>query len=163
MRTVKLPRGSQPTSSLEGLPIMRLGVLGPLAALGLLAAAWPALADPDPKSSTKESRPPSQARAAAERGLGFLVKDAAKWRADKQCSTCHHGTMTVWALSEAKAQGYPVAADTQADVVKWNAWGGGEARSCRPEWGRDGAVGFVLTGPRRSVIITGLTLIEVQP
>ena len=35
------------------------------------------------------------------------------------CATCHHGTMTVWALSEAKSQGYAVAAETLADVTKW--------------------------------------------
>src|SRR5262249_36578204 len=44
---------------------------------------------------------------------------AARWGADRQCATCHHGTMTVWALSEAKAQGYPVAAETLADMTKW--------------------------------------------
>jgi hypothetical protein len=53
------------------------------------------------------------------RGLDFLQKDAVKWRAERQCSTCHHGTMTVWALSEAKAQGYDVTAETFADNVKW--------------------------------------------
>ena len=36
-----------------------------------------------------------------------------------KCATCHHGTMTVWALSEAKARGYPVAAETLADMTKW--------------------------------------------
>ena len=49
----------------------------------------------------------------------FLIEDAAKWRKDEECSTCHHGTMTVWAFSEAKSQGYEVAAETLADNVKW--------------------------------------------
>ena len=56
---------------------------------------------------------------AAERGLDFLIKDANKWREEKQCSTCHHGTMTVWALTEAKSQGYAVKAETLADMTKW--------------------------------------------
>jgi hypothetical protein len=60
-----------------------------------------------------------QGRKAVERGLVFLQQDAATWRKEKQCSTCHHGTMTVWALSEAKSQGYDVAAETLADAVKW--------------------------------------------
>lgn len=60
-----------------------------------------------------------KARAAAERGLKFVREDAAKWRKDKECATCHHGTMTVWALSEAKAMGYPVDAAYFADTVKW--------------------------------------------
>lgn len=60
-----------------------------------------------------------QARTAAERGLEFLKKDAAKWRAERKCATCHHGTMTVWALTEAKQQGYKVEAETVAEMVKW--------------------------------------------
>lgn len=62
---------------------------------------------------------PSAVRAAVERGLKFLEADAAKWRQDKQCSTCHHGTMTVWAYSEALSQGYAIAPETVADTIKW--------------------------------------------
>ena len=62
---------------------------------------------------------PQQARQAVERGLVFLREDAAKWRAEKTCSTCHHGTMTVFAFAEAKSQGYDVAAETMADMMKW--------------------------------------------
>src|SRR5205823_8305959 len=62
---------------------------------------------------------PEQARKAVERGLDFLQKDAIQWRKDRTCSTCHHGTMTVWALSEAKGRGYGVAPEELADVVKW--------------------------------------------
>ena len=54
----------------------------------------------------------AEARKAVERGLAFLEADAAKWRKERKCATCHHGTMTVWALSEAKSQGYAVAAET---------------------------------------------------
>jgi hypothetical protein len=60
-----------------------------------------------------------QGSKAAERGLEFLQKDAAKWRKEHECSTCHHGTMTVWALSEAKSQGYDVATESLTDTVKW--------------------------------------------
>lgn len=77
----------------------------------LSVAVAPALAEPE-KSPLSERR-------AAERGLEFLVKDAARWREDRKCATCHHGTMTVWALAEAKARGYAVAPETLADVVKW--------------------------------------------
>ncbi|MCI0461207.1 MAG: terpene cyclase/mutase family protein [Gemmataceae bacterium] len=62
---------------------------------------------------------PQQGRKAVERGLDFLQQDAVKWRKERSCSTCHHGTMTVWALTEAKSRGYEVAADRLADMVKW--------------------------------------------
>jgi squalene-hopene/tetraprenyl-beta-curcumene cyclase len=48
-----------------------------------------------------------------------MREDAAKWRTEKTCSTCHHGTMTVFAMAEAKSQGYDVPADTMVDIVKW--------------------------------------------
>jgi Squalene-hopene cyclase N-terminal domain len=59
-----------------------------------------------------------QGRAAIERGLSFLQADAIKWRKERECATCHHGTMTVWALSEAKSQGFPVDA-APTDFTKW--------------------------------------------
>jgi hypothetical protein len=86
-----------------------LSVLYALTASGFLIGAAP--------PSTPVSLP--QARTTVERGLEFLQKDAAKWRKERQCSTCHHGTMTVWVLSEARSQGYEVAAATLADTAKW--------------------------------------------
>ncbi len=61
----------------------------------------------------------TQARQVIERGLTFLEKDAVKWRDERGCATCHHGTMTVWALSEAKAQGYAVGAHYLDDAIRW--------------------------------------------
>lgn len=60
-----------------------------------------------------------QARSAAERGLGFLQQDAVKWRKEHQCATCHHGVMTVWALNEAKSQGYAVASESLVENAQW--------------------------------------------
>jgi squalene-hopene/tetraprenyl-beta-curcumene cyclase len=58
-------------------------------------------------------------RVAAERGLTFLTTDAEKWRKERQCSTCHHGVMTVWAMTEAKSSGYAVEPETMAQIVGW--------------------------------------------
>src|SRR5262245_8547801 len=77
--------------------------------LAVSAEAWAEDAGPTPQ----------QAREAIERGLVFLEKDAVKWRKERDCATCHHGTMTVWAFAEAKNLGYPVAAETVAETVKW--------------------------------------------
>src|SRR5262249_55528440 len=59
------------------------------------------------------------ATTAAERGLAFLETDAAKWRTEKKCASCHHGTMTVWALTEAKSSGFAVDDRVLADTVNW--------------------------------------------
>lgn len=86
-----------------------------LSAFYLLAASvTTARTDPPPSKAMMQ-----EARVAVERGLDFLQKDAAQWRKDHECSTCHHGVMTVWALSEASDQGYDVTADSFADTVKW--------------------------------------------
>src|SRR5262245_42119976 len=70
-----------------------------------------ALAEPE------KAAPP--ARKATERAIEFLKKDAEKWREDRKCASCHHGVMTVWALCEAKNQGYAVTAESIADFAKW--------------------------------------------
>jgi hypothetical protein len=78
-----------------------------------------------------------QARKTAERGLAFLENDAAKWRKERKCATCHQGTMTVWALSEARSQGYAVNGESLADVVKWTKerlQGIDKPRDTRPGW-----------------------------
>jgi Prenyltransferase and squalene oxidase repeat len=70
-------------------------------------------------AATAPNPTPGQARKAIDRGLAFLESDAVKWRKERTCATCHHGTMTVWVLTEAKHQGYAVASETIADMTKW--------------------------------------------
>jgi len=71
------------------------------------------------EKGTPKDAPPASAKASAvQRGLAFLVQDALKWQKERKCASCHHGTITVWVLSEAKSRGY--AADTLADMAKWN-------------------------------------------
>lgn len=74
--------------------------------------------EPKPQALATANAPKSS-RQAIERGLSFLVDDVAKWRADKGCATCHHGTMSVWALSEARAQGYGVDTAAYEDILTW--------------------------------------------
>jgi squalene-hopene/tetraprenyl-beta-curcumene cyclase len=104
----------------------------------LTIGAKPARSDPPKeKVRAKGSATLEQARKSAERGLAFLEKDAAAWKKQRKCATCHHGTMTVWALSEAKAQGYPVKKETLADSVTWTKErlkGIDKPRDPRPGW-----------------------------
>jgi hypothetical protein len=90
-----------------------------LAPVVLVTLAGRAYGHEPSKGPAEAARAPQPARTVIERGLAFLQADAAKWRKERQCATCHHGTMTVWALSEARAQGHAVAADTLADLTKW--------------------------------------------
>lgn len=85
------------------------------AAIALVALAVPLRAARAAEPQAAVARPPHKA---VEQALEFLVKDNAKWRAERGCVTCHHGTMTVWALSEAKQQGYLVDAKV-LDETTW--------------------------------------------
>jgi Squalene-hopene cyclase N-terminal domain len=101
-----------------------------IAFVGIPEAARPA--GDDNAAATRK------ARAAIARGLAFLEKDAAKWRKERKCATCHHGTMTLFAYSEAKLQGYAVKPETAAETFKWakERWmeRADKPRDKRPGW-----------------------------
>jgi hypothetical protein len=85
-------------------------VFGAVALCALVAGLRPGAA--------ADSKAPD-AGAAVARGVAFIQKDALAWKAEKQCSTCHHGTMTLWALNEVKRQHYAVDSAALADVAQW--------------------------------------------
>ena len=74
-----------------------LSVLG----VGPARADEPQVSDNPPKvvNETVTPRTPQQT---VERALEFIEREAVKWRRERGCATCHHGPMTVWALSEAR-------------------------------------------------------------
>lgn len=99
----------------------RLGIPSAIAVLLLMVAgSVPARADRPVKQAPEEIAPATEgSRKAVERGLEFLQVDAVKWREERSCATCHHGTMTVWALSEARSRGYPIDEKEFRDVTNW--------------------------------------------
>ena len=88
------------------------------AAVLVCMSAW-TVGRADDAAKPEATLPPRTTQQTVDKALEFLIKDAAKWRQDRGCATCHHGTMTVWALSEAKSQGYTVATDKAADMLGW--------------------------------------------
>jgi Squalene-hopene cyclase C-terminal domain len=89
--------------------------------LALAAFGGAASRGDERQQSVPSGTPPAPAKIqrTVDRALSFLVKDAARWRSERGCATCHHGAMTVWALGEARLRGYSVNAETLADEVKW--------------------------------------------
>src|SRR5262249_21920620 len=90
-----------------------------MAALCVLALGLRPACGGDAEKKAPNGPTLQQGRKAIEHGLTFLQKDAVTWRKERGCATCHHGTMTVWALSEAKSQGYDVDAQALADMIQW--------------------------------------------
>ena len=65
------------------------------------------------------NRPPP--RAAIDRGLAFLAKDALAWKSEHNCASCHHAGLVIWAMRESKEHGFAVDEPTLAELTHWVA------------------------------------------
>lgn len=73
-----------------------------------------------PAARADEKPPtPEDVRAAVARSIGFLEKEGVAWMNKQRCASCHHVPMMVWALNEAKSQGYQVGERALGEVVSW--------------------------------------------
>lgn len=61
---------------------------------------------------------------AIDRGLAFLVNDAIEWKRQHNCVSCHHASLAIWSMREAKARGYRVDAKVLAELTTWVAASG---------------------------------------
>jgi hypothetical protein len=70
------------------------------------------------------SRKPSDVEAAVDRGLAFLTKDALAWKEKHNCASCHHASLVVWSMREARERGHSVNETVAADLTRWLAESG---------------------------------------
>src|SRR5437870_11006163 len=76
---------------------------------------------------------PVDVDAAIDRGLGFLVKDALAWKEKHHCVSCHHASLVVWSMREAKRFGHAVNEPVLAELTQWLAESGdGRTGLARP-------------------------------
>jgi squalene-hopene/tetraprenyl-beta-curcumene cyclase len=66
----------------------------------------------------------SSADATIDRGLAFLVKDALAWRDEHKCVSCHHASLVVWSMREARRRGHAVDEPVLNELTKWIAESG---------------------------------------
>jgi squalene-hopene/tetraprenyl-beta-curcumene cyclase len=59
-----------------------------------------------------------------DRGLGFLVKDSLAWKEKHKCASCHHASLMIWSMREAKQRGHTVDESVLAQLSKWVAESG---------------------------------------
>ena len=72
--------------------------------------------------------------AAIDRGVAFLVKDALAWKQEHNCVSCHHASLVIWSLREAKGRGHTIDEPVLAELTKWVAESGeGKTGVPRPE------------------------------
>jgi hypothetical protein len=67
---------------------------------------------------------PSRVGAAIDRGLDFLVKDALAWKNTHNCVSCHHASLVIWSMREAKERGHAVNEPVLVEMTKWVAESG---------------------------------------
>jgi hypothetical protein len=97
--------------------------------IAILASLLPAVA------FAQDDRPKrSEVDATIDRGLGFLVKDALAWKKEHNCASCHHASLVICAMREAKHFGRNVDEPVLAELTKWVAESGnGKFGLARPE------------------------------
>ncbi|SIO33550.1 Squalene-hopene cyclase C-terminal domain-containing protein [Singulisphaera sp. GP187] len=54
------------------------------------------------------SATPRQVQQSVERAIGFMQTESTAWLKSRNCFTCHHLAMPLWAISEAERQGYTI-------------------------------------------------------
>src|SRR5947207_1105960 len=59
-----------------------------------------------------------QVHQAVERAIGYLQKESADWLNTRNCAACHHVPMPLWALGEAKRQGYAIDKKYLTDTIE---------------------------------------------
>jgi len=83
----------------------------------VVVPSWPAAA--------QEVRPKGSGTSAAiTRGLAFLTEDALAWRKEHNCASCHHASLVILAMQEAKGRGHKIDETVLADLTKWLAESG---------------------------------------
>src|SRR6516225_614166 len=76
-------------------------------------------------TSAQEPRlKPADVNATIDRGLAFLAMDALAWKKEYSCVSCHHASLVVWAMREAKLRGHAVDEPVLAELTKWIAESG---------------------------------------
>ncbi len=85
----------------------------------VLAFSLPAIA-----LAQDDSTKPISLDSTIRKGLDFLVKDALAWKKEHNCVSCHHASMMVWAMNDAKQHGFAVDEPVLHELTKWVAESG---------------------------------------
>jgi len=87
--------------------------------VAVVVSLVPAVASADEAQPTKAT-----VDTTIDRGLGFLAKDALAWKKEHNCASCHHASLVICSMREAKQLGRAVDESVQAELTKWIAESG---------------------------------------
>jgi hypothetical protein len=77
-----------------------------------------AIANP-PEQAIERGLSERRVHVAVEASTRFLEKEGVRWMKQQQCASCHHLPAMVWALNEARTQGYLINEKSLAEVTSW--------------------------------------------
>lgn len=98
-----------------------------------IVASLPAAAATAQDAGPKRAAVDATIDATIDRGLGFLATDALAWKKEHKCTSCHHASLVICALREAKRLGRAVDEPVLAELSKWIAESGdGKFAMARP-------------------------------
>src|SRR5262245_13765867 len=106
----------------RGVSMLRPGASGSFAGRWVVALVVVLLVG---RTSAAEPRDkPSGIATTIDRGLAFLAKDALAWKKEHNCTSCHHASMVIWSMQEARQRGHAVNEPVLAELTKWVAEAG---------------------------------------
>jgi len=70
-------------------------------------------------TTTKAEDGAPDVKAAIDKGLAYLAKEAVTWKTERKCASCHHAPFAIWSLNEATKLGYAVDQKALAEVASW--------------------------------------------
>ena len=70
-------------------------------------------------STANGADPAPDSKAAIDKGLAYLAKEAVTWKTDRKCASCHHAPFAIWSLNEAARLGYAVDRQALEEVAAW--------------------------------------------
>lgn len=75
-----------------------------------------------PASNTPLDVPasPVRVRQAVQGALGYLEQEGATWINEKKCAACHHAPQMIWAMNEARNNGYAANGEMLATTTVWS-------------------------------------------
>jgi hypothetical protein len=76
--------------------------------VGLCTTPLARAAGPAPAPSAPRRATPAQIHQTVDRSIAYLQAESAAWLSSRGCAACHHVPMPLWALSEARRQGYQI-------------------------------------------------------
>jgi len=69
-----------------------------------------------------------------ERGLDFLARDAVAWKEEHHCASCHHASLVIYSMREARKLGRTVDEPVLTELTSWLARSGnGKFTMTRPD------------------------------